>query len=162
MSGGNQATTTQSPPQGPLAPGNRMRSRTLRASTHHWWRFGSAAHAVEGLTASCSGARNALSRECRVFTTSFASVYLHCVTKVERTGRTKAELGQVIQWLTGFDETALGGLLAASTTVEDSFEEARVNPSRPVNRPPDQVVRLLRAPYAPDNVWSRRNGGARW
>jgi hypothetical protein len=59
----------------------------------------------------------------------------------------------VIQWLTGFDETALGVQLGASTTVEDSFEEARVNRS---TRHPDQVVRLLRAPFAPENVWSRR------
>ena len=71
-------------------------------------------------------------------------------------GRTNAQLGQVIQWLTSFDETALGGQLGVSTTVEDSFEEARVNPSHPVNRHPDQVVRLLRAPCAPENVWSRR------
>jgi hypothetical protein len=98
----------------------------------------------------------------RIFTTNFASANLHYVTKVERTGTTNAELGQVTQWLTGFDETALGGQLGASATVEDSFEEARVNPSNPVTRHPDQVVRLLRAPCAAENVWSRRNGGARW
>ena len=77
-------------------------------------------------------------------------------------GTTNAELGQVIQWLTGFDETALGGQLGASATVADSFEEARVNPYHPADRHPDQVVRPLRARCAPDNVWSRRNGGARW
>ncbi len=39
----------------------------------------------------------------RIFITSFASVYPHYVTKVERKGRTRAELDQVIEWLTGFD-----------------------------------------------------------
>jgi hypothetical protein len=64
----------------------------------------------------------------RIFTTSFASVYPHYVTKVEKKGRTKAELGQVIEWLTGFDESALNGHLAAGTTFEDFFAEARLNP----------------------------------
>src|SRR3712207_3506544 len=40
----------------------------------------------------------------RIFTTSFASVYPHYVTKAERKGRTKADVDQVIGWLTGFDE----------------------------------------------------------
>ncbi|AXV09644.1 hypothetical protein DVS28_a4987 [Euzebya pacifica] len=43
----------------------------------------------------------------RIFTTSFASVYPHYVNKVERKGRTKAELDQVIEWLTGYDEAGL-------------------------------------------------------
>jgi hypothetical protein len=64
----------------------------------------------------------------RIFTTSFASVYPHYVTKVERKGRTKAELDQVIEWLTGFDAPALRGHLAAGTTFEDFFAEARLNP----------------------------------
>ena len=50
------------------------------------------------------------------------------MTKVERKGRTKAELDRVIHWLTGFDEPTLGGHLAAGTTFEDFFAEARVNP----------------------------------
>jgi len=64
----------------------------------------------------------------RIFTTSFASVYPHYVTKVERKGRTKAELDQVIEWLTGFDEPTLTGHLAAGTTFEDFFAQARLNP----------------------------------
>ena len=52
----------------------------------------------------------------RIFSTSFASVYPHYVTKVEKKGRTKADLNQVISWLTGFDESALSGHLAAGTT----------------------------------------------
>jgi hypothetical protein len=64
----------------------------------------------------------------RIFTTSFASVYPHYVTKVEKKGRTKAELDQVIEWLTGFDESTLSGHLASGTTLEGLFADARLNP----------------------------------
>ena len=64
----------------------------------------------------------------RIFTTSFASVYPHYVAKVERKGRSKAELDQVIEWLTGYDEAALTGHLAAGTTFEDFFAQASLNP----------------------------------
>jgi hypothetical protein len=64
----------------------------------------------------------------RIFTVSFASVYPHYVAKVEKKGRTKAELDQVIEWLTGFDEAALNNHLAAGTTFEDLFADARLNP----------------------------------
>ena len=64
----------------------------------------------------------------RIFTTSVASVYPHYVTKVEKKGRTKRELHQVVEWLTGFDEGALQQHLAAGTTFEDFFAAARLNP----------------------------------
>jgi hypothetical protein len=64
----------------------------------------------------------------RIFTTSVASVYPHYVNKVEKKGRTKGELDRVIEWLTGFDESALSGHLAAGTTFEQFFAEARLNP----------------------------------
>ncbi|HYO40263.1 MAG TPA: DUF2200 domain-containing protein [Nocardioidaceae bacterium] len=64
----------------------------------------------------------------RIFTVSVASVYPHYVAKVERKGRTKAELDQVIEWLTGFDETALTAHLSAGTTFEDFFADARLHP----------------------------------
>jgi hypothetical protein len=64
----------------------------------------------------------------RIFTVSFASVYPHYVAKVERKGRTKAELDQVIEWLTGFDESALTGHLAAGTSFEQFFADAHLNP----------------------------------
>jgi hypothetical protein len=64
----------------------------------------------------------------RIFTTSFASVYPHYVAKVERKGRSKAELDEVIEWLTGYDEAALTGHLAAGTTFEDFFAQASLNP----------------------------------
>ena len=64
----------------------------------------------------------------RIFTVSVASVYPHYVTKVERKGRTKAKLEHVIEWLTGFDASALSGHLAAGTTFEDFFADAELNP----------------------------------
>jgi hypothetical protein len=64
----------------------------------------------------------------RIFTTSFASVYPHYVAKVEKKGRSKAELDQVIQWLTGFDQAELTDHLARGTTFEDFFAAARLNP----------------------------------
>jgi len=64
----------------------------------------------------------------RIFTISVASVYPHYVNKVEKKGRTKAELDQAIEWLTGFDESALVHHLEAETTFEDFFADARLNP----------------------------------
>jgi hypothetical protein len=64
----------------------------------------------------------------RIFTTSVASVYTHYVNKVERKGRTIAELDEVITWLTGFDHAALHELLAADTTFESFFAQAELNP----------------------------------
>ena len=65
----------------------------------------------------------------RIFATPFASVYPHYVNKVERKGRSRAELDQAIEWLTGFDEGALEHHLAAETTFEDFFASARLNPA---------------------------------
>ena len=64
----------------------------------------------------------------RIFTASVASVYPLYVQKVERKGRTKAELDQVIEWLTGFDDAALARHLADGTTFEEFFADARLNP----------------------------------
>ena len=64
----------------------------------------------------------------RIFTTSVASVYPHYVAKVEKKGRTEAELREVIEWLTGYDDAALTDHLAAGTTFEDFFAAARLNP----------------------------------
>ncbi|MBU2695812.1 hypothetical protein CCO04_12035 [Pimelobacter sp. 30-1] len=65
----------------------------------------------------------------RIFTTSVASVYPHYVTKVERKGRTQAELDEVITWLTGFDEAALRRHLADETTFADFFAAAHLHPN---------------------------------
>ena len=64
----------------------------------------------------------------RIFATSFASVYPHYVAKVEKKGRSEAELRQVIEWLTGFDDRALRGHLEAGTTFEDFFAAAELHP----------------------------------
>jgi hypothetical protein len=60
----------------------------------------------------------------RIFTTSFASVYPHYLQKVERKGRSKAELDQVITWLTGYDEAGLANVLADEVTFEAFFADA--------------------------------------
>ena len=65
----------------------------------------------------------------RVFSVPVASVYPHYVTKVEKKGRTQAELDQVITWLTGYDEQQLGEHLADGTTFEEFFAGADLNPA---------------------------------
>lgn len=65
----------------------------------------------------------------RIFTTSVASVYPHYVTKVQKKGRTVAELHEVIEWLTGFDEAALTRHLEQETTFEEFFADASLNPA---------------------------------
>lgn len=65
----------------------------------------------------------------RIYQLSVASVYPHYVTKVEKKGRTRAELHEVIEWLTGYDEEALLQHLEAGTTFEDFFAQADLNPN---------------------------------
>ena len=65
----------------------------------------------------------------RMATMTFASVYPHYLTKVERKGRTKAELHQVIEWLTGFDERKLQELIADKATFKTFFQQATVHPN---------------------------------
>ena len=60
---------------------------------------------------------------------TFASVYPHYVTKVEKKGRTKEELHQVIEWLTGFNEKKLQELIAEKATFETFFQKAKLNPN---------------------------------
>ena len=64
----------------------------------------------------------------RIFTTSVASVYPHYLTKVEKKGRTRAELDEVVEWLTGYDAAALQAHLDAGTTFADFFAGADLNP----------------------------------
>ena len=65
----------------------------------------------------------------RIFTTRFAAVYPLYLTKVEKKGRTKAELDEVIRWLTGFDDAALAAHLADGTTFEAFFAAATLHPN---------------------------------
>ena len=64
----------------------------------------------------------------RIAKMTFASVYPHYVTKVERKGRTKDELHQVIEWLTGFDEQQLREQIEKNVSFEEFFQEAVLNP----------------------------------
>jgi hypothetical protein len=65
----------------------------------------------------------------RIAKLTFASVYPHYITKAESKGRTKEELHQVIEWLTGFDEKMLQELIAEKVVFEAFFQRARLNPS---------------------------------
>ena len=60
---------------------------------------------------------------------TFASVYPHYINKVERKGKTKEELLQVIEWLTGFDEEELNELAAENVTFETFFERTTLHPN---------------------------------
>ncbi len=60
---------------------------------------------------------------------NFASVYPHYVTKVESKGRTKKELHEVIEWLTGFDNKKLNELIKEKVTFEEFFKRAKLNPN---------------------------------
>lgn len=65
----------------------------------------------------------------RIFTMSFASVYPLYLAKVEKKGRTQAELDEVLRWLTGLDEAGLAAHLAARTTFQDLFAAVTLNPN---------------------------------
>lgn len=60
---------------------------------------------------------------------TFASVYPHYVTKVENKGRTKEELHQVIEWLTGFDNEKIQKFIDDKVTFETFFKNAKLNPN---------------------------------
>ncbi len=60
---------------------------------------------------------------------SFATVYPMYLAKVEKKGRTKEELHQVIEWLTGFDNQKLHDLMEENVTFEAFFRQATVNPN---------------------------------
>ena len=69
-------------------------------------------------------------RKHRVYTISVASVYPHYLAKAQKKGRAKAEVDEVIRWLTGFSQAELEARLADKTTFEDFFAQARLNPAR--------------------------------
>ncbi|MHC2456733.1 hypothetical protein ACVMIX_003374 [Rhizobium leguminosarum] len=67
----------------------------------------------------------------RIYSVSVASVYPHYVAKAEKKGRTKAEVDEIIRWLTGHSQQSLDDQLAEKTNFEDFFAQApRMNPSR--------------------------------
>jgi hypothetical protein len=66
----------------------------------------------------------------RVFKMSFASVYPLYIAKAEKKGRTKAEVDEVLRWLTGFSQGELEAQIAAKTDLETFFAQAPLNPAR--------------------------------
>jgi hypothetical protein len=67
----------------------------------------------------------------RIYTTSVASVYPHYLTKAEKKGRTKAEVDEIVRWLTGYTQKQLDAALQQRTDFETFFSEApRMNPLR--------------------------------
>lgn len=67
----------------------------------------------------------------KMYTMSFASVYPHYIAKAEKKGRTKAEVDEIIRWLTGYSEQELQKQLEKQTDFETFFQEApQLNPSR--------------------------------
>lgn len=65
----------------------------------------------------------------RIARMTFSSVYPHYLEKVEKKGRTKEELHQVLEWLTGYDEKKLQELIEEKVTFEKFFEYATLNPN---------------------------------
>ncbi|MEV4884685.1 DUF2200 domain-containing protein [Chitinophaga ginsengisegetis] len=65
----------------------------------------------------------------RIAKMTFASVYPLYVAKVERKGRTKEELHQIIEWLTGFDKKKLQELIEEKVTFDAFFQRASLNPN---------------------------------
>ncbi len=72
---------------------------------------------------------NSNTHDQRVAKLTFASVYPMYVAKVEKKGRTKKELQQVIEWLTGFDNNKLQELIKEKVTFETFFRHASLNPN---------------------------------
>lgn len=68
----------------------------------------------------------------RIAKMTFASVYPHYITKVEKKGRTKEELHKVIEWLTGFDDINLQELIEERVTFKTFFRNAKLNPNAPL------------------------------
>ncbi len=67
--------------------------------------------------------------DARIASMTFASVYPHYLAKVEKKGRTREELHQVIEWLTGYDKKKLEKLIDEKATFEKFFQHAAMNPN---------------------------------
>jgi len=67
----------------------------------------------------------------RIYTTSFASVYPHYIAKAEKKNRTKAEVDEIICWLTGYSQKQLNNQIKNQTDFETFFADApKMNPLR--------------------------------
>ena len=65
----------------------------------------------------------------RIAKMTFSSIYPHYVTKIEKKGRTKKELHEVITWLTGYDEKKIKSLIKSKVNFGEFFENATLNPN---------------------------------
>ncbi|WP_299277942.1 DUF2200 domain-containing protein [uncultured Psychroserpens sp.] len=65
----------------------------------------------------------------RIAKMTFGSIYPHYLNRLERNGRTKEELNQVIEWLTGYDEDTLQAIIANKVTFDTFYGEAELNPN---------------------------------
>lgn len=72
---------------------------------------------------------NSNTQDERIAKMTFASVYPHYLVKVEKKGRTKEELHQVVEWLTGYDEKKLQKLIREKVTFEKFFQNTELNPN---------------------------------
>jgi hypothetical protein len=72
---------------------------------------------------------NSITQSQRIAKMTFASVYPLYLAKVEKKGRTKEELHQIIQWLTGFNDKKLQELIKEKATFETFFQTASLNPN---------------------------------
>jgi len=63
---------------------------------------------------------------------TFASVYPHYVTKVEKKGRTKDELHEVIEWLTGFNQKKIAKMIDSKATFKEFFKAAKIHSNAPL------------------------------
>ena len=68
--------------------------------------------------------------EHRIYSMSFASVHPLYVRKAEKKGRTRAEVDEIVRWLTGFSQAELDAQIARKTDFRTFFAEARLNPAR--------------------------------
>lgn len=74
-------------------------------------------------------AKSTSNHDDRIARMVFASVYPHYLAKVEKKGRTRDELHQVIRWLTGFNEATLQKHIKDKVTFAQFFQQARLNPN---------------------------------
>jgi hypothetical protein len=70
---------------------------------------------------------NMMDHNARIASMTFASVYPHYINKVEKKGRSKEELHQVIYWLTGFNDDKINQLINDKVTFSDFFQQATLN-----------------------------------
>lgn len=77
----------------------------------------------------CQNMKRANDHDVRIASMTFASVYPHYLAKIEKKGRSKEELHQVIKWLTGYNEKSLQKQIKDKVTFEQFFQKAKLNPN---------------------------------